>query len=610
MEGLIRKFFATSNDFIHNQQHITPVGSQMGFFNNNVEAQMKKTEGEEQQGDFPDATLKYISQMLMEEEELETQRCMFRDAMALHATEKYFSAVLDGTVANNTCPPQDGFSWTCALTNSFSSSSSDEPCFGLSLPASVDASEERQGMDHSPPKGKRDHNSFSLSSDNNGPAGMMMRNNKHLASFCDEPETFDDFFLFTKCRDKKEEPREQSKGGGGRGRRGKKKNKQETKKEFVDFRGLLTQCAQSMGDYDIGTASETLKKIRQHATPQGTGMERVAFHLANALEARLNGRGTSIYTSPQGNVSAADILRALQMYLTASPFKMVTSMMANRCIAKLAGGGATRLHVIDFGIFYGFQWPSLIQALSTMPGGPPRLRITGIDFPQPGFRSAERVNATGLRLEKYCQRFNVPFEFNAIAKKWDTIELEELQLDREDDVVIVNCLDRMGNVPDETVVPNSPREIVLNLIKNINADVFVHGVVNGTYNAPYFGMRFRETLFHFSSLFDMLEETVPHEDNDRWLFEGTVLAREMLNVIACEGTERVDRPETYRQWQVRSLRAGLQPLPLDQEIVKGVREKVKSEYNKNFTMDEDGNWLLQGWKGKVLHAVSCWKPSN
>ncbi|VFR03325.1 unnamed protein product [Cuscuta campestris] len=461
------------------------------FSNNSVDAQMKKTEGEEQQGDFPDATIKYISQMLMEEEELETQRCMFRDAMALHATEKYFSAVLDGTVADNMRPPQDGFSWTCALTNSFSSSSSDEPCFGLSLPDAT---------------------------------------------------------------------------------------------------------------------GETLKKIRQHATPQGTGMERVAFHLANALDARLNGRGTSIYTSPQGNVSAADILRAFQMYLTASPFKMVTSMMANRCIAKLVGGGATRLHIIDFGIFYGFQWPSLIQALSTMPGGPPRLRITGIDLPQPGFRPAERVNATGLRLEKYCQRFNVPFEFNAIAKKWDTIELEELQLDREDDAVIVNCLDRMGNVPDETVVPTSPRDIVLNLIKNINPDV--HGVVNGAYNAPYFSMRLRETLFHFSSLFDILEETVPREDNDRCLFEGTVLAREMMNVIACEGTERVERPETYRQWQLRSIRAGLQPLPLDQEIVKGVREKVKSEYNKNFTMDEDGNWLLQGWKGKVLHAVSCWKPSN
>lgn len=594
----MQEFFITSNDFIYNH-HSQPVDSQMGFFNTNLLAQMNKpavaeTNLEEEE-DYPNATLKYISQMLMEEDDLENQPCMFRDCMALQATEKYFSDVLNGTAAVDTMP--EGFSWSSALTNSSvsSSSSADEPSFDLSLPISV-------------AKGKRNHNS----SDNNNSTEMPRNSKQHSASHSDESEIFDDFFLsctkIINSTTTKEGNSEQSKGGR---RRRPRSKKQETKKEFVDFGGLLTQCAQSLTNYDTNAAVKTLKMIRQHATPQGNGMERMAFYLANALEARLNGAGTSLYTSHYPYlISAADMLKAYQMYITASPFKIVSCMMANKYIGKLVGGGATRLHIIDFGILYGFQWPSLIQALSTMPGGPPRLRITGIEFPQPGFRPAERVNATGLRLQKYCQRFHVPFEFNAIAKKWETIELEELQLEKDDDLVIVNCIDRLGNVLDETVVASSPRDTVLNLITNINPDVFIHGVVNGTYSAPYFGMRFREALFHFSSLFDMLEVTVPREDSDRRLFEEMVFGREVLNVIACEGTERVERPETYKQWQVRSLRAGFQQLPLDREIVKCVREKVKSEYNKNFSMDEDGNWLLQGWKGKVFHAVSYWKPSN
>ena len=62
----------------------------------------------------------------------------------------------------------------------------------------------------------------------------------------------------------------------------------------------------------------------------------------------------------------------------------------------------TRLHIDDFGILYGFQWPSLIQQLSARPGGPPKLRITGIDLAEPGFRPAQRVEETRRRLDFQC----------------------------------------------------------------------------------------------------------------------------------------------------------------------------------------------------------------
>ncbi|XP_019195027.1 PREDICTED: scarecrow-like protein 11 [Ipomoea nil] len=282
------------------------------------------------------------------------------------------------------------------------------------------------------------------------------------------------------------------------------RKKREPQKEVVDLRGLLTQCAQAMENYDGRAMTELLAKIRHHSSPRGNGKEKLAFYLANALEARLNGAGTAIFTLQfSNNISAANILKAYHMYIKASQFKKISNIYVNHYIMKMAAGKHA-LHVIDFGVLYGYQWPCMIQGLSNRPGGPPKLRITGINLPQPGFKPAERVEATVARLKKYCEQFNVPFEFKAIAKRWETIKLEDLEIER-DEVLAVNCMYHLENVPDETVVSDSPRDIVLGLIKQIRPDIFIHGVGNGAYNSPFFTTRFREAIFHFSTLFDMFE---------------------------------------------------------------------------------------------------------
>ncbi|KAB2622122.1 scarecrow-like protein 9 [Pyrus ussuriensis x Pyrus communis] len=395
---------------------------------------------------------------------------------------------------------------------------------------------------------------------------------------------------------------EGSNGGKGRGK------KQSVKKEVVDLRTLLISCAQAVAADDHRTANELLKKVRQHSSPFGDGTQRLAHCFANGLEARLAGTGSQIYKGlVSKRTSAADILKAYHLYLAASPFKKMSNFVSNVTIMNLAEK-STRLHVIDFGILYGFQWPTLIQRISWREGGPPKVRITGIEFPQPGFRPAERVEETGRRLAAYAEKFNVPFEYNAIAKKWETITLEELKIDK-DEVLVVNFLYRGKNLLDESVSVDSVRNRVLDLIRRINPDIFIHGVVNGAYNAPFFVTRFREALFHFSLLFDMLETVVPREDQERMLIEKEIFGREALNVIACEGWERVERPETYKQWHVRNLRAGFVQIPFDRELVKAAAKKVSSLYHKDFVIDEDSRWLLQGWKGRTAFALSAWKPA-
>lgn len=392
--------------------------------------------------------------------------------------------------------------------------------------------------------------------------------------------------------------------GGGKGR-GKK---QGNKKGVVDLRTMLILCAQSVSSDDRVIAKELLKQIRQHSSPLGDGSQRLAHCFANALEARLSGTGTPIYTALYSKRnSSADMVKAYQMFISACPFKKLAIIFANHTILNLAKEVET-VHIVDFGIRYGFQWPALIYRLSKRPGGPPKLRLTGIELPQPGFRPAERVQETGLRLARYCERFNVPFEFNAIAQKWETIKVEDLKI-QKNELLVANCICRFKNLLDETVVLNSPRDAVLKLIRNSKPNIFIHTTVNGSYNAPFFVTRFKEALFHYSTMFDVLDVNVAREDPMRLMYEKEFYGREVMNTIACEGSERVERPETYKQWQVRNIRAGFRQLPLDKQLINKLRCKLKDVYHSDFLLIEDGNCMLQGWKGRIVYASSCWVPA-
>ncbi|TVU47586.1 hypothetical protein EJB05_07192, partial [Eragrostis curvula] len=359
-----------------------------------------------------------------------------------------------------------------------------------------------------------------------------------------------------------------------------------TKRDVVDLRTILIHCAQAVAADDRRTANELLKQIRQHSKPNGDGTQRLAHCFADGLEARLAGTGSQLYHKLVAKrTTVSDMLKAYHLYLAACPFKRLSHFLSNQTILSMTKN-ATKVHIIDFGIYFGFQWPCLIRRLSKREGGPPILRITGIDVPQPGFRPTEQIEETGQRLAEYARKFDVPFEYQGIASKWETIRVEDLKVGK-DEVVIVNCLYRFRNLIDETVAVDSPRNRVLNTIRQVNPAIFIHGIVNGSYSVPFFITRFREALFHFSALFDMLETTVPRDDAQRALVERDLFGREALNVIACEGSDRVERPETYKQWQVRNLRAGFVQAPLNQEIVMKAKDKVKDIYHKDFVIDED-----------------------
>ncbi|KAH0460948.1 hypothetical protein IEQ34_008523 [Dendrobium chrysotoxum] len=534
---------------------------------------------------FSDIVLTYMNQILMEEDSDE-KLDMLQEHPALLAAEKSFYDILADT--------------------QFSSSSSNRPTFPSNHHSSDNDSLNPQGE----PPAKSTNSRRTLQGVDNLEAEEGRSLKQSALGFDTEvPPEMLDALLFKECKGNRQVETCYKTSHGGTKSGTKKKLE---KKESVVLDSLLIQCAQAISENDLPHAHKLLNQIRQHSTPFGDSNQRLAHCFANGLEARLTGGGgggsVSYYFQSPPPATVSDMLKAHQIYLAAAPFKKISDFFAHQNILNVSGK-SRRLHIIDFGIYHGFMWPCFLQRLSTLPGGAPMLRITGIDFPQPGFRPAERVEETGRRLSEYARRFDIPFQYHPIACKWEALQLEDFGIE-EDEVLVVNCMNRLQNLADESVSPDNPRDQVLNTIRKLKPDVFVLGIVNGTYNTPFFLRRFKEAMFHFSALLDMLETNVGREDEHRRLLERHFFEREAFNVISCEGLERVERPETYKQWKTRSERAGLVQVPLDADIVRKSRWKLKRCYHKDFMVVEDGKWLLQGWKGRILYGLSAWRTRD
>jgi len=237
------------------------------------------------------------------------------------------------------------------------------------------------------------------------------------------------------------------------------KSRGKKKEEGIDLRAHLMQCAQAIVVNNLAFASELLEKIRCHASPYGDGSQRLALYFANGLETRLAGTGSHVYQKlMEKRTRAKDMLKAYRLFIAVCPFSRVAYYFSNQTIADLSNG-RPKVHIIDFGITLGFQWPSLIQRFAKREGGPPKLRITGIDAPQPGFHPCAIIEATGKQLAEYPEMFNVPFEYQGIASQWEDICIENLNIDN-DEVLIVNCMYRTKYLGDETEDIDSARDRV------------------------------------------------------------------------------------------------------------------------------------------------------
>ncbi|MCO5593018.1 hypothetical protein L7F22_047022 [Adiantum nelumboides] len=289
---------------------------------------------------------------------------------------------------------------------------------------------------------------------------------------------------------------------------------------FVDFRELLMNCAQFVAMGDLKKAREIVQKLYHihGVSAKGNGLQRTAHFFCEALLSRMGGHRDE--TLGENTLSVASFIRSGRIWYEVAPYSKVMHYFVNQTILK-AAKGASRLHVLNYGMFFGMQWPCLINALADREGGLPLLVITGIDCSKPGLNSLEWLEEGGRRLAAYAKTYNVPFQFHGVmSDPWEDVDPASLHL-QESEVLVINCMLCLHHHPDESVDPKctiSPRQKLLMSMRNLNPHLLLLAEINSAGNSPLFVSRFREALYLYLNVMDMID-TLLSDSPDREFLE-------------------------------------------------------------------------------------------
>ncbi|KAI4357619.1 hypothetical protein L6164_001556 [Bauhinia variegata] len=326
-------------------------------------------------------------------------------------------------------------------------------------------------------------------------------------------------------------------------------------------------------------------------------MRKVATYFAEALARRI------YRLSPEAPLdhSFSDILQ-LHFYETC-PYLKFAHFTANQAILE-AFEGKKRVHVIDFSMNQGMQWPALMQALALRPGGPPAFRLTGIGPPAPD--NSDHLQEVGWKLAQLAETIHVEFEYRGfVANSLADLDASMLELrPSEVESVAVNSVFELHKL----LARPGAIERVLSVVKQIKPEIVTIVEQEANHNSPVFLDRFTESLHYYSTLFDSLESSVNTQDK---VMSEVYLGKQICNVVTCEGLDRVERHETLAQWRTRLSSAGFDRVHLGSNAFKQASMLLALfAGGDGYRVEEDNGCLMLGWHTRPLIATSAWQLSK
>ncbi|KAL3654497.1 DELLA protein gai1 [Castilleja foliolosa] len=364
----------------------------------------------------------------------------------------------------------------------------------------------------------------------------------------------------------------------------------------------LMACADAVQQENFKLAEALVKNIGFLAVSQAGAMRKVATYFAGALARRIY----RLYPTNPQEASFTDLLE-MHFYETC-PYLKFAHFTANQAILE-AFAGKNHVHVIDFSMKQGMQWPALLQALALRPGGPPSFRLTGIGPPSPD--NTDHLQEVGLRLAQFAKTINLKFEYKGfVANSLADLD-SSMFVSREGETVAVNSIFELHQL---LAMPGAI-EKVLRVVKELRPEILAVVEQEANHNGNVFLDRFTESLHYYSTLFDSLESSGAGggggdgavTDQDKVMTE-VYLGRQICNVVACEGVNRVERHETLGQWRARFGSCGFGPIHLGSNAYKQASMLLALfAGGDGYRVEENNGCLLLGWHTRPLIATSAWK---
>ncbi|XP_020224743.1 protein SCARECROW [Cajanus cajan] len=379
---------------------------------------------------------------------------------------------------------------------------------------------------------------------------------------------------------------------------------------------LLLSTATAVDDNNLDSSLENLTDLYQTVSLTGDSVQRVVAHFADGLAARLLTRKSPFYDMLIGEPTTEEEFLAFTDLYRVSPYFQFAHFTANQAILEAFEREEERnnraLHVIDFDVSYGFQWPSLIQSLSekATSGNRISLRITGFG------KSLKELQETESRLVSFSKGFgSLVFEFQGLLRGSRVINLRK----KKNETVAVNLVSYLNTLSCFMKISDT-----LGFVHSLNPSIVVLVEQEGSRSTPRsFLSRFTDSLHYFAAMFDSLDDCLPLESAERLRIEKKLLGKEIKSMLNNVDVDGVDCPKYERMetWKVRMENHGFVGTKISSKsmIQAKLLLKMRTHYcplqfeeegGGGFRVSErdEGRAISLGWQNRFLLTVSAWQP--
>jgi len=90
-----------------------------------------------------------------------------------------------------------------------------------------------------------------------------------------------------------------------------------------------------------------------------------------------------------------------------------------------------------------------------------------------------------------------------------------------------------------------------------------------------------------------------------------MFAREIRNIVACEGRDRLERHESFEKWRKLIEQGGFRCIGIEEREMVQSQLLLKMYSCENFSVKkqgQDGAALSLSWLDQPLYTVSAWAP--
>ncbi|KAH7553889.1 hypothetical protein JRO89_XS12G0072400 [Xanthoceras sorbifolium] len=375
---------------------------------------------------------------------------------------------------------------------------------------------------------------------------------------------------------------------------------------------LLKAYGEAMEREQSELAEVIMRCLSEKVSPGGETLERIAFNLSPDVEKQ----GDYLLQESSKNYETA-----FRTFYQRFPYGRFAHFAANSAIMEAMPDDAKIVHIVDFDLGEGVQWPSMIEAIARKNK---MLRLTAMkreeedeDFACASVSST--FEETKRQLGDYARSFGLKLEVEEMGIEDLVKEIKKTKKRGgeagDGQWLVFNCmvgLPHMGRVRSRKLVKeflHVAKELLSSKGGNVTKNRAIVTLGDGDAcekltDCSGFGSFFDGQLEHYKALLESMKNNFPvHLEEAR-------MAMETLFVKPCVSSQVWFQKweETRQGYHLQAGGVGLKESKFSREILMEAREIVNEESLFVVTIGgQSENEMVLEWGGTPLVRVSSWK---